>query len=97
MDSVSCAGPAWIRVMGRVMDSIENMAKQPNLASRADLGEVAQLVEHTTENRGVAGSIPALAIDEGPANRRLVRGHRAVGAEAGRAFSAAISFSSPFP
>src|SRR3954454_252498 len=25
-------------------------------------GEVAQLVEHTTENRGVAGSIPALAI-----------------------------------
>src|SRR5689334_3347020 len=27
-------------------------------------GEVAQLVEHTTENRGVAGSIPALAISE---------------------------------
>jgi hypothetical protein len=25
-------------------------------------GEVAQLVEHTTENRGVAGSNPALAI-----------------------------------
>ena len=25
------------------------------------LGEVAQLVEHTAENRGVAGSIPALA------------------------------------
>ena len=25
------------------------------------VGEVAQLVEHTTENRGVAGSIPALA------------------------------------
>src|SRR4051794_10444121 len=25
-------------------------------------GEVAQSVEHTTENRGVAGSIPALAI-----------------------------------
>ena len=24
-------------------------------------GEVAQLVEHTAENRGVAGSIPALA------------------------------------
>jgi hypothetical protein len=31
------------------------------LALRA-AGEVAQLVEHTTENRGVAGSIPALAI-----------------------------------
>lgn len=28
----------------------------------ARLGEVAQLVEHTTENRGVAGSNPALAI-----------------------------------
>jgi hypothetical protein len=27
-------------------------------------GEVAQLVEHTTENRGVAGSIPALATPE---------------------------------
>jgi hypothetical protein len=26
------------------------------------LGEVAQLVEHATENRGVAGSSPALAI-----------------------------------
>ena len=25
------------------------------------IGEVAQLVEHTAENRGVAGSIPALA------------------------------------
>ncbi len=25
-------------------------------------GEVAQLVEHTTENRGVGGSIPPLAI-----------------------------------
>ena len=27
----------------------------------APRGEVAQLVEHTAENRGVAGSIPALA------------------------------------
>jgi hypothetical protein len=26
-------------------------------------GEVAQLVEHTAENRGVAGSIPALATE----------------------------------
>ena len=39
-------------------------------------GEVAQLVEHTTENRGVAGSIPALAIqahaiqEKGPALAR---------------------------
>ena len=29
---------------------------------RVPTGEVAQLVEHTAENRGVAGSIPALAI-----------------------------------
>src|SRR4051812_25852489 len=33
---------------------------EPPLPSCAR-GEVAQLVEHTTENRGVAGSIPALA------------------------------------
>ena len=33
-------------------------------------GEVAQLVEHTTENRGVAGSIPALAIPPGPRHQR---------------------------
>src|SRR5690349_18981378 len=33
-------------------------------------GEVAQLVEHTTENRGVAGSIPALAILGSPCIRR---------------------------
>ena len=26
-------------------------------------GQVAQLVEHTTENRGVGGSIPSLAIE----------------------------------
>src|SRR2546425_12078234 len=31
-------------------------------ATIGERGEVAQLVEHTTENRGVAGSIPALAI-----------------------------------
>src|SRR6266508_4639393 len=31
-------------------------------ARLAPLGEVAQSVEHTAENRGVAGSIPALAI-----------------------------------
>jgi hypothetical protein len=33
------------------------------------LGEVAQLVEHTAENRGVAGSIPALATDRLSARR----------------------------
>jgi hypothetical protein len=39
---------------------------QPQLteerATLSRLGEVAQSVEHTAENRGVAGSIPALAI-----------------------------------
>src|ERR1044072_2210926 len=34
-------------------------ARQP---PRPSYGEVAQLVEHTTENRGVVGSIPTLAI-----------------------------------
>src|SRR5438034_10201532 len=32
-------------------------------------GEVAQLVEHTAENRGVAGSIPALATSQQCPNR----------------------------
>jgi hypothetical protein len=36
-------------------------------------GEVAQLVEHTTENRGVAGSIPALAIQDSSLNDRRRR------------------------
>src|SRR5439155_6733585 len=34
----------------------------PPAATLGARGEVAQLVEHTAENRGVAGSIPALAI-----------------------------------
>ena len=34
--------------------------ERPFPDSLSFLGEVAQLVEHTTENRGVAGSIPAL-------------------------------------
>src|SRR5579875_3220439 len=36
-------------------------ARSTSLAS-AGLGEIAQLVEHTTENRGVPGSSPGLAI-----------------------------------
>src|SRR3982750_723354 len=39
-------------------------------------GEVAQLVEHTTENRGVAGSIPALAISGRPGASGCVIGVR---------------------
>ena len=34
----------------------------PERASLCALGEIAQLVEHTTENRGVPGSSPGLAI-----------------------------------
>jgi hypothetical protein len=43
-----------IAITGRceVSDSLKPASPQ---------GEVAQLVEHTAENRGVAGSIPALA------------------------------------
>ena len=37
-------------------------------------GEVAQLVEHTVENRGVAGSIPALAARPHQAPERTARG-----------------------
>ena len=40
----------------------ENLTGRAATLSRR--GEVAQLVEHTAENRGVAGSIPALAIFE---------------------------------
>jgi hypothetical protein len=36
-----------------------------NLTTLSRRGEVAQLVEHTAENRGVAGSSPALAITGG--------------------------------
>src|ERR1700730_8497882 len=35
--------------------------RKPSAATIALPGEVAQSGEHTTENRGVAGSIPALA------------------------------------
>ncbi len=37
-------------------------SRQSVRASLTGRGEVAQLVEHTTENRGVGGSIPPLAI-----------------------------------
>src|SRR6188472_1651831 len=38
-------------------------------ASLGAHGEIAQLVEHTTENRGVPGSSPGLAIEEGPVDQ----------------------------
>src|SRR6478752_8970432 len=39
-------------------------------------GEVAQLVEHTAENRGVAGSSPALAISTAAPGPGLAIRHR---------------------
>ena len=51
-----------------------NAAPIPPLASGGATlhgrGEVAQLVEHTAENRGVAGSSPALAMTEACAPAR---------------------------
>src|SRR5438876_11977437 len=52
--------------------------KLPSPRHRAvcrDFGEIAQLVEHTTENRGVPGSIPGLAI-----SRILQRAERSAAA-----------------
>ena len=43
----------------------------PEHASLSAHGEIAQLVEHTTENRGVPGSSPGLAIRKLPANARF--------------------------
>src|SRR3954453_1081173 len=40
--------------------------RQVRLATLSPLGEIAQLVEHTTENRGVPGSSPGLAIAKTP-------------------------------
>src|SRR5581483_3248026 len=46
---------------------------RPGRQSLASLrqGEIAQLVEHTTENRGVPGSSPGLAILQAPCRRDL--------------------------
>ena len=59
-------------------DLLERSSTRPTRSSRSasgDIlrhrGEIAQLVEHTTENRGVPGSSPGLAIAEGPAKQGL--------------------------
>src|SRR5262249_26096875 len=43
------------------LDELPGEGEKSRAATLEALGEVAQLVEHTAENRGVAGSIPALA------------------------------------
>src|SRR3972149_6922976 len=56
---------------GRISDAV--VAAPVGYPSRAP-GELAQLVEHTAENRGVAGSSPALAMQqEAPALPGLPR------------------------
>src|SRR3954452_7423992 len=55
----------------RIRGEVSHAGFSSCLAARLPgLGEVAQLVEHTTENRGVAGSIPALAIRVGSLHAR---------------------------
>jgi hypothetical protein len=49
-------------VLGRARHVGRGGERRNDLARLGDRGEVAQSVEHTAENRGVAGSIPALAI-----------------------------------
>ena len=69
----------------RGLAHVENFAVGPGLsllARKDDIpsgytfarGEVAQLVEHTAENRGVAGSSPALAIIARTNTPRAARG-----------------------
>src|SRR4051812_12561316 len=53
--------------------------RQVRLATLSPLGEIAQLVEHTTENRGVPGSSPGLAIGRSPGNQGFFRGSRRLG------------------
>ena len=49
-----------------------------------DRGQVAQLVEHATENRSVDGSIPSLAIDRRAQSIRSNRtGRSSIGFEIG--------------
>ena len=83
-------------LLGGVDDDRTLLASPPDGFGKARLatllrrGEVAQLVEHTTENRGVPGSIPGLAIGERPANLCLLRsGPRS--AEQGKPLPSAFS------
>ena len=47
------------------------LGDDPQALAFSRVGEIAQLVEHTTENRGVPGSSPGLAIVARPANPEL--------------------------
>jgi hypothetical protein len=66
MAEVAAAGAALNKPIRNVISGLAILYRPASGSYRqAKLsrpGEVAQLVEHTTENRGVAGSIPALAI-----------------------------------
>ena len=52
------------RTFGGPFDSAVSTAYTLPLARETHIGQVAQLVEHVTENHGVGGSIPSLAIKD---------------------------------
>jgi MFS family permease len=62
------SGVALALVTGATFRHLRATWPTPAHASLRPHGEIAQLVEHTTENRGVPGSSPGLAIAELPAN-----------------------------
>ena len=71
-----CARPSWHACRNRPHAAPRRLRVLLRAAATivGCFGEVAQLVEHTTENRGVAGSIPALAIQVTATGRSAARG-----------------------
>src|SRR5438045_4359847 len=59
---------------GRSTDPPRGSARRAKVADLQGFGEIAQLVEHTTENRGVLGSIPSLATPLFACSRRFLFG-----------------------
>ena len=52
------------RVHGPFDSTVRDAYTLPSVRASGVSGQVAQLVEHATENRGVGGSTPSLAIEE---------------------------------
>jgi hypothetical protein len=53
----------WEGASGKKPVRSSKFPPEPKHGTGFFVGQVAQLVEHTAENRGVAGSIPALATE----------------------------------
>jgi MFS family permease len=73
------SGVALTFVFTAVLSRLRAAWPSPTRARRASLsarGEIAQLVEHTTENRGVPGSSPGLAISSLPLSAPVGRSSR---------------------